>query len=146
MHLLRDPAELRALMAKNCPPELLCDFDPAKWLADPANFALRDGDDLGLAEAGGEWPGPLTVHLFCASRGRQALDTGQAMLDRCFAYGATEIRAEIQQSRRRAVMFVRLLGFRPVGEFERPGLGTFTVFSLRPTALDANHLMARNVA
>jgi hypothetical protein len=98
-----DPAALASLMERNCPPELLCDFDAETWLADPGNFALRDGDDLGLGEAGPEWPGPLTVHLFCVSRGRQAVETGRKMLDQAIAYGATSIRAEIQADRRHAV-------------------------------------------
>lgn len=130
MRLIRDPQELSAMMATNCPPELLCDFDAATWLSDPAHFALRDGDDLGLAEAGSEWPGPLTVHLFCQSRGKRAVEVGRRMLEQCFAFGATEVRAEIQLSRRHAILFVRKLGFQPVGEIERPDLGKFAVLQI----------------
>lgn len=127
---VRDPDELAALMKRNCPPELLCDFDAQSWLACRGNFALREGDDLGLGEAGEEWPGPLTVHLFCTSRGRQAVGIGRRMLEQCFTYGATAIRAEIQADRRHAIMFARRFGFRPVEEFERPQLGRFNVFEL----------------
>lgn len=127
MHLIRDPAELAAIMATNCPPELLCDFDAAEWLADPANFALRDGDDLGLAEAEGDWPGPLTVYLFCTSRGKEAVEAGRAMIEQCFAFGATRLIAEIQVGRRHAILFSRKLGFRHIGEFERAPLGRFVV-------------------
>lgn len=127
---VKDPAELADLMEKNCPPELLCDFDAETWLADPANFALRDGDDLGLAEAGSEWPGPLTIHTFYTSRGKQAMTVARTMIEHCIAYGATELRGEIQVTRRHVITFARLLGFRPVEEIERPKLGKFAVLAL----------------
>jgi hypothetical protein len=127
---VRDPAELSELMQRNCPPELLCDFDPEAWLADPSNFALREGDDLGLAEAGPEWPGPLTIHTFYTSRGKEAMKVARDMIALCFAYGATEVRGEIQVTRRHVIAFARLLGFRPVEEIERPNLGTFAVLHL----------------
>lgn len=130
MRLVRDPDELSALMAKNCPPELLCDFDAETWLADPGNFALRDGNDLGLAEAGPEWPGPLTIHTFYTSRGKAAMVVARAMIALCFAYGATEVRGEIQVTRRHVIAFARLLGFRPCGTTERPNLGKFIILHL----------------
>lgn len=139
MKHVRDPDELSALMAKNCPPELLCDFDAETWLADPSNFALADGDDLGLAEAGSEWPGPLTIHTFYTSRGKEAIRVARAMIEQCFAYGATAVRGEIQTKRRNVIAFARLLGFRPVGEIERPGLGTFSVLQIAQLTTPPEH-------
>lgn len=92
----------------------------ADWLAKPNTFALRDGDDLGLFEAGDTWPGPLTAHVIFASRGKHALRTARAMLEQAFDYGATEILGETPVALPHAVLFSRLLGFRPYGEADRP--------------------------
>lgn len=119
MNLLSEPDELARLISANAPAYIIGDdFDPAQWLADPANFALVDGDDLGMFEAS-EWPGPLTAHVLFASRGQQALETAQTMLSQAFAYGATEILGETPVSLPHALAFAEKLGFVPYGEEDR---------------------------
>jgi hypothetical protein len=120
MRLLRDPDELARLIAKNAPAGLLDgSFDAAEWIADPANFAFVDGDDLGMFEAQGEWPGPLAAHVIFASRGKQAIRTARAMLRQAFAFGATCILGETPAHLPHALLFARLLGFMPYGTAER---------------------------
>jgi hypothetical protein len=130
MELLRDPDELARLIASNAPAELVReDFDAAAWLADPAHFALRHGNDLGMFEAGDEWPGPLTAHVLFASRGRAALDVARAMLAQAFAFGATQILGETPARFRHALLFVRRLGFTTYGEADR-GMGWVVLSAL----------------
>lgn len=96
-------------------------IDPAAWLAVPGNFALAAGDDLGLFEAKDEWPGPLHAHVFFSSRGKAAIGTARAMLAQAFGYGATEILGATPARFRDALMFARLLDFRPYGEAQQHG-------------------------
>lgn len=141
MEQLRDPDELARLIAANAPSGITADdFDAAEWLADPANFALVEGDDLGMFEAGDEWPGPLTAHVIFASRGKRALDTARAMLTGAFTFGATEIVGETPVRLPHALIFSRLLGFVPYGEAERP-MGRVVL-----SALNANPIEPRAVA
>lgn len=116
MELLHNSDELARLIAANAPPGFMAGLDPAEWLADRRHFALVDGDDLGLFEAGDEWPGPLCAHVLFASRGKHALETARAMLEHAFAFGATRILGETPPHRRDALLFIRMLGFRPYGE------------------------------
>lgn len=140
-NMVTDPVRLAALIVANAPANILGpDFDPAEWLADPANFALVDGDDLGMFEAGDEWPGPLTAHVLFASRGKQALTTARAMLDQAFAFGATSILGETPASLSHALLFARMLGFVPYGEAERP-MGRVIL-----SALNANPFLLSAVA
>jgi hypothetical protein len=132
MELLRDPEALSALIERNCPPELIrSDFDAREWLSDPANFALVEGNDLSMWEAG-EWPGPLTVHVMFASRGKRALEAAREMLGIAFGYGATAVRAGIPSGRHDVLMFARLLGFSQTGSEER-WFGPATLVELSPS-------------
>lgn len=120
MKRLADPDELQRLVSMNAPPGLVGDdFDAAAWLANPANFALANGDDLGMFEAE-EWPGPLSAHVIFASRGEQALATAHAMLAHAFGYGATHILGETPLELPHAIGFAAKLGFEPYGEDDRP--------------------------
>lgn len=116
MHILRAPDELARLIAQNAPAGFMADIEPAEWLSDPRHFALVDGDDLGLFEAGVEWPGPLCAHVIFASRGKPALETARAMLAAAFAFGATKILGETPIVYPHALMFARKLGFQPYAE------------------------------
>jgi hypothetical protein len=110
LKLIRDPAELESLVKANAPAFIIGKQSPAEWLSAPANFALRENNDLGMFEAHGEWPGPLSVHAIFESRGKQALETARKMLEHAFGYGATSIHAEPETPA--ATMFARLLGFK----------------------------------
>lgn len=90
--------------------------DAKEWLSDPRHFAMVEGDDLGLFEAGDEWPGPLCAHVLFKSRGKQALKVARAMLEQAFAFGATHILGETPVRFPHAILFARLLGFVPYGE------------------------------
>ncbi len=117
MHICRDPDELLRLLHENARD----DWKPtisnaAEWLAEPSNFALVKGNDLGLFEAKDEWPGPLHAHVFFESRGKNAIRIAKQMLAQAFDYGATEILGETPLAYTNALMFARLLGFRVYGE------------------------------
>lgn len=130
MRLLRNPDELDALIRANTPPAYIADnFSAAEWLANPANFALATGNDLGLFEGGNEWPGPLTAHVLFASRGKQAIRNAKAMLAQAFAFGATEILGEPLAANKPVRWFIRQLGFEPYGEKEGR-LGTLLLVRL----------------
>lgn len=140
LRLCKHPDELGRLIAANAPPSIIAaDFDPAAWLAEPGNFALIDGDNLGMFEAE-HWPGPLNAHVLFASRGKQAFDTARAMLAQAFAFGATEILGETPVGLKAALGFSRRLGFVPYGEADR-SMGRVVL-----SRLDANLLNARKVA
>lgn len=130
MHLLRDPDELARLIARNAPAGFMGGAGTAEWLADPRHFALTDGDDLGLFEAGDEWPGPLCAHVLFASRGRRALQTAKAMLEQAFNFGATRILGETPIGLPHALLFARKLGFVPYGEADGP-CGRVTLSALK---------------
>jgi hypothetical protein len=132
---LVDPARLAELLNANARDEWKPGIeDAARWLADPAHFALVDGNDVGMFEATGEWPGPLKAHVFFASRGKQALDTARAMLEIAFGYGATEIIGETPERYPGAVLFALKLGFDRVGE-ERTEHGTYILTRLAKAQL-----------
>jgi hypothetical protein len=132
---LVDPARLAELLNANARDEWKPGIDDAaRWLADPAHFALEDGNDLGMFEATGDWPGPLKAHVFFASRGKRALETARAMLTIAFGYGATEILGETPTRYPEALMFARMLGFRPYGE-DRGESGTYVLSRLAKAQL-----------
>lgn len=116
VRLVRDPQELARLIAQNARDGSVPVSDAASWLANPRNFALVDGDDLALFEAKGDWPGPLEGHIFFRSRGKQALAIARQMLAQAFAYGGTAIIGATPHQYRDALMFARLLGFKPYGD------------------------------
>jgi hypothetical protein len=117
LRLCNDPDELDRLIRANTPPDYIGEgFSAAEWIARPANFALVEGDDLGLFEAGNEWPGPLTAHVLFASRGKPALDRARRMLAVAFAWGATEILGEPRADNKAVRWFIRQLGFEPYGQ------------------------------
>lgn len=120
VELLRNPDELARLIAMNAPAGLAgASFGARDWLDNPANFALVDGEDLGLFEAGDAWPGPLTAHVLFASRGAKALRVARTMLAQAFAFGATRILGETPANLPHALLFARMLGFVIDGEAER---------------------------
>lgn len=124
IRLVRDPRELAALLSANAPPELIGPaFDPAQWLEDPRNFALRIDDDLGIGEAQGDWPGDCIVHVYFASRGKQALVNLKAMRDHVFTeFGALRLLGETPSHRKDALLFNRLMGFVPYGKMVKDGV------------------------
>jgi hypothetical protein len=131
-----DPQELAALVRANAREGHVTVGDAEAWLRNPRNFALRSGGDLSLFEAIGDWPGPLKGHVFFASRGKDALKVARAMLRQAFDYGATAIYGETPLQFRDALMFARLLGFKPYAVTEKATL----------TRLDANPLAGSDMA
>lgn len=118
MHVLKDPAELIRLLKSNAaeePPPL---DQAAEWLANPDHFALVEGNDLGLCM--GALPGPVHVHVFYQSRGKEAFDLARRMLQYVFDAGATEILGETPAKFPNAVRFAQLLGFELYGEKDTP--------------------------
>lgn len=134
MKLLRNPDELERLIALNAPEGLVgASFDAAEWLANPANFALCDGPDLGMFEAVDEWPGPLAAHVLFATRGREAIGLARRMLAQAFSFGATRILGETPARLPQALWFARKLGFVPYGEADRP-MGRVILSALERTS------------
>jgi hypothetical protein len=141
LRLVRDPEELRRLIRANAPAHIIGDdFDPTEWLAKPANFALVEGDDLGMFEAPESWPGPLEAHVMFASRGEKALTRAKKMLEQAFAYGATRILGETPETLPHALAFAHKLGFKDCGRAERP-MGWVVLSSL-----DAHPLLNSRMA
>lgn len=121
MHRLTDPQELVRLLAENAREEWRPGIEEAtEWLADPAHFALVEGNDLAMFAAEGAWPGPLHGHMFFASRGKLALTVAKAMLGHAFGLGATAILGRTPAKFKDAVLFARWLGFVKTGEEEAP--------------------------
>ena len=128
IQLVRDPQELLRLVLANKREDVSpCFTDVEQWLADPRNFALSEGDDLGLATAGDNWPGPLAIHVFYKSRGKKALEVARRMIGQCFDYGATEI--NVKTAFRDVALFARWLGFK---ETHREGQTIFLVTTSPP--------------
>ena len=118
MQRLSDPAELHRLIHLNAreawkPSLEACE----RWLADPAHLALVEGNDLVMFMGA---PPTLHGHVMLHSRGKQALTIARKALTHVFGLGAKEILGATPERFRDALMFARLLGFRPYGEEERP--------------------------
>lgn len=128
MKRLTDPDELRALAKANIPPELVGQSNGPPFLSDPLNIALRIDNDLTLFEHLGE--GLYLAHVFCQSRGKQALTNARTMLDEAQRLGARTICGETPIRLRHAIWFARMLGFEPVRTVERPwGKCSFSILS-----------------
>lgn len=122
---LTDPHELQRLIEQNAPadqingmPEYgIGPMNYAAWCADERNIALRIGDDLALFEYFS--PGLYQGHVFFASRGKEALRNGKAIMgamDGAAVYGETPL----GDNYRAVHWFNRQMGFVPVREVERP--------------------------
>jgi hypothetical protein len=111
---------MAAMLAVTVPSELHDGtFSASIWLADPRNVALRIGPDLGMAEYFG--PGIYLLHVWFASRGKQAIAHAKAMIGEMFdGYGAQLLRVEIPVAGKRTAFVARRVGFTITGEAERP--------------------------
>jgi hypothetical protein len=66
-------------------------------------------------------PGTYLLHVWFASRGKQAIDRAKAMIGEMFdSYGAHLLRVEIPATGRRTAFVARRVGFTITGEAERP--------------------------
>lgn len=86
-------------------------IDPTRWLEDPRNIILFDGDNCALFLW--RWIGIYEGHILFTARGREAFDLAAQMLD---AMRGAMILAVIWKELRHAALFVRKLGFAFKGE------------------------------
>lgn len=92
------------------------DGDAARWLADPRNIILMEGDNAALFLW--RWVGIYEGHVLFTKRGKLALDLGSYMLGMMFKSGAGMILAVISKELPQASWFVRQLGFSRRGEID----------------------------
>lgn len=84
------------------------------WLADPENIALvNEEGDVGLLEKRG--PGVYCPHIFCFSRGKEAVKASKAFLTEAFEHGAKILIGFTPLDKKGAVWLVRHLGLTVVG-------------------------------
>ena len=114
------PVEMAAMLAVTVPPDQHDgNFSATRWLLDERNVALRIGPDLAMFEHMG--PGTYQGHIWFRSKGREALERAEAMLDQMASdHGAKTIVGEIPARNRKTALFMRWLGFSFDGEIERP--------------------------
>jgi hypothetical protein len=90
--------------------------DPERWLADPRNIILIEGENVALFLW--RWIGIYEAHVLFTKRGKLAVDLGALWLDAMFKCGAAMILAVVSKERRQASWFARKLGFQFRGEIE----------------------------
>ena len=92
----------------------LCDgTDPTRWLADPRNILLLDGDNCLMFLW--RWVGIYELHIQFTAKGKAAERICRAMLA---AIPAAMLLAVIRKDKRHVRLFARRMGFRPCGEVE----------------------------
>jgi hypothetical protein len=111
----------RATLADSEDIKAICDkcgmpADLDKWLADPRNIALIEGDNVALFSW--RWIGIYEAHVLFTARGQAALAIGREWLSAMFGGGAQMILAVVPEERRRAAWFARKLGFGFRGRLE----------------------------
>lgn len=95
----------------------LCgEMDPHRWLADPRNIILIEGDDCALFLW--RWIGIYEAHVLFKSRGKQAINRGGLWLDMMFKSGAAMILCVISKELPQASWFARQLGFSHRGDID----------------------------
>jgi hypothetical protein len=90
--------------------------DVHRWLADPRNIVLMEGDNAALFLW--RWIGIYEAHVLFTKRGKLALDLGSFMLGMMFKSGAGMILSVVSDTLPQAGWFARQLGFRCRGEIE----------------------------
>jgi hypothetical protein len=90
--------------------------DVHRWLADPRNIVLMEGDNAALFLW--RWIGIYEAHVLFTKRGKLALDLGSFMLGMMFKSGAGMILSVVSDTLPQAGWFARRLGFRCRGEIE----------------------------
>lgn len=94
-------------------------FDPSYWLSIDENLMLVDGEDVGLLTF--EYPGLYNGHWFFNSRGKEARDVANRMLDYAFKeHQAQVIRGITPVSLLGARRLAKILGFKSYGMLEYP--------------------------
>jgi hypothetical protein len=90
--------------------------DVHRWLADPRNIVLMEGDNAALFLW--RWIGIYEAHVLFTKRGKLALDLGSYMLGLMFKSGAGMILSVISEKLPQASWFARQLGFTCRGEID----------------------------
>lgn len=91
-------------------------FDPIDWVSNHLNLALENSDgDMSLFEY--ERPGIVTGHYYFKSRGRKAIQVGQAFLDEVFnsCYNIEVIRGLVSITHLGARWISRQIGLKSYG-------------------------------
>jgi hypothetical protein len=111
----------RATLADSEGIKAVCDkcgmpADLEKWLADPRNIALIEGENVALFSW--RWIGIYEAHVLFTARGTDALAIGREWLSAMFDAGAQMILAVVPEERKQAAWFARRLGFGFRGRIE----------------------------
>jgi hypothetical protein len=94
-------------------------FDYEGWLANHYNIMYVSGEDVGLLTY--DYPGVYTGHWFFKSRGKDALNTAFAMLDKLFRdRDAKLVRGITPVGLKGARYLAKRLGFQSLGIEEYP--------------------------
>jgi len=93
-------------------------FDSDKWFSVDANYAIKEGENIGFAEY--KSPGTYWVHFcFHTARGREAIDLTKKMVANL--YNDCPIRTAIgliTKNNRKARWLIRQVGFKSLGFVE----------------------------
>lgn len=94
------------------------DFDPDDWFSKSENYALIEGDNIGMAEY--KSPGVYWVHfVYNTARGRAAVDLASAMLkDLCSNRAVNHCIGLIAADNKKAKWVVRQAGMKSLGELD----------------------------
>lgn len=92
------------------------EVDPSKWLADPRNVILFEGDNCGLFLW--RWIGIYEVHCLFTAKGNDAIELGRSMIGLMFQTCAGMLLTVIPVGLRHVKWFARRMGFESRGLIE----------------------------
>lgn len=96
-------------------------FDPADWLLDDGNVALREGDSYGLFQQ--DLPGVYIGHYFFTVKGKEAMALARKMIGEVFSrYDCRLLIGLTPIEKRHAAWMTRQLGFKSYGKTEHQGI------------------------
>jgi hypothetical protein len=90
--------------------------DPERWLADPRNVILIEGDNAALCLW--RWIGIYEIHALFTARGKTALGLAQQWIEAMLGGGAQMMLCVIPKKRKQAIWFARKAGFQFRGDIE----------------------------
>ena len=104
-------------------------FDETEWFSNPANYAIREGENIGFAEY--KSPGVYLVH-FClhTARGREAINLTKRFIDQLWGDMPITIAVGlVEENNKKARWVLRQVGFESSGFIDTADNGNCEMFS-----------------
>ena len=134
MERLYDPVRCRQVTDKHLD---YFTFNVEEWLADEANYAVIEGDNIAFAEY--KSPGVYWVHFcFHSARGREAIELTKNMFKSlCLTFPVNTAVGFIEVNNKKARWLIRQVGFKSLGMINTEN-GLCEMFYSHSTERDEN--------